>query len=144
MLAGLSIDTRQPTQAADAGTLVIRFFAPDFMAGLRGRIDPDETVALYRNWDPAAETYRLMFGCAVAEADQPQGVEVVHVPPARYTVFTAVGRQPQASIEAWKTIALWRTQSDVIATGGVSFEVHDARLRAARPEVDIYVPAVSG
>jgi predicted transcriptional regulator YdeE len=142
ILAGLATDTSQPSQAADAGPLVVRFFAPDFIAGLRGRIDPDETVALYANWNPAAETYRLMFGCAVAETDQPAGVEVVHVPPARYTVFTAVGRQPQASIEAWKRIALWRTEPDVVTTGAVSFEVHDSRIRRETPEVDIYVPAV--
>jgi len=142
ILAGLVTDTTQPTQAADAGPLAIRFFAPDFMGALRGRIDPDETVALYSNWRPEAETYRLMFGCAVAEPRQPEGVEVMDVPPARYTVFTAVGRQPHASIEAWKAIAAWRAQPGVVSTGAVSFEVHDARIRAATPEVDIYVPAV--
>ena len=142
ILAGLATDTTQANQAADAGPLAIRFFAPAFMAALRGRIDPDETVALYRGWNSRDETYRLMFGCAVAEHDQPEGIEVFHVPPARYTVFTAVGLQPQASIEAWRVIAAWRTEPDVRPTGAVSFEVHDARIRAARPEVDIYVPAV--
>ena len=129
ILAGLAVDTSQPRQAADAGPLAIRFFAPEFMASLRGRIDPDETVALHADWNPATETYRLMFGCAVAEAEQPDGVEVVEVPPGRYTVFTAVGPQPHASIEAMRT-------------GSVSFEVHDARARAATPAVDIYIPAV--
>jgi predicted transcriptional regulator YdeE len=142
ILAGLATDTSQPNQAADAGPLAIRFFAPDFMASLRGRIDPDETVALHANWNPATETYRLIFGCAVAEAEQPEGVEVVHVPPCRYTVFTAVGPQPLASIEAWKVIALWRTEPGVTRTGSLSFEVHDARARAATPAVDIYIPAV--
>lgn len=142
ILAGLATDTSQPNQAADAGPLAIRFFDPRFMAALRGRIDPDETVALYSNWRPQTETYRLMFGCAVAELRQPDGVEVLDVAPARYTVFTAVGRPPHASIEAWKAIAAWRAQPGVVATGLVSFEVHDARIRAATPEVDIYVPAV--
>lgn len=143
ILAGLATDTSQPNQAADAGPLAIRFFEPRFMAGLRGRIDPDETVALYCNWRPDTETYRLMFGCAVAETAQPEGVEVMDVPPARYTVFTAVGRQPHASIEAWKAIAAWRAQPGVVSTGAISFEVHDTRIRAAVPEVDIYVPAIS-
>ena len=142
ILAGLAVDTSQPRQAADAGPLAIRFFAPEFMASLRGRIDPDETVALHADWNPATETYRLMFGCAVAEAEQPDGVEVVEVPPGRYTVFTAVGPQPHASIEAWKVIALWRSEPGVTRTGGISFEVHDARARAATPAVDIYIPAV--
>lgn len=142
ILAGLAVDTSQSNQAADAGPLAIRFFAPDFMAGLRGRIDPDETVALHADWNPATETYRLMFGCAVAQAGQPEGVEVFHVPPSRYTIFTAVGPQPQASIEAWKAIALWRSEPGVTRTGTVSFEVHDARARSATPAVDIYIPAV--
>lgn len=142
ILAGLATDTTQARQAADAGPLAIRFFDPGFMAGLRGRIDPDETVALYAGWRPSDDSYRLMFGCVVAELEQPEGVEVVQAPPARYTVFTAVGRQPQASIEAWKVIALWRTEPGVIPTGQVSFEVHDARIRRQTPEVDIYVPAV--
>lgn len=142
ILAGLATDTTQSNQAADAGPLAIRFFEPAFMAALRGRIDPDETVALYSHWRPEDETYRLMFGCAVAELNQPEGVEVMDVPPARYTIFTAVGRQPHASIEAWKAIAAWRAQPGVVSTGIVSFEVHDARIRAATPEVDIYVPAL--
>jgi AraC family transcriptional regulator len=142
ILAGLATDTSQPNQAADARPLAIRFFDPAFMAVLRGRIDPDETVALYSNWRPGTETYRLMFGCAVAQAEQPDGVEVMDVPPGRYTVFTAVGPQPQASIEAWKAIALWRSEPGVTRTGTVSFEVHDARARAATPAVDIYIPAV--
>lgn len=142
ILAGLAADTTQADQAAKAGPLAIRFFAPAFMAALRGRIDPDETVALYADWKPDAGTYRLMFGCAVAEAEQPDGVEVFHVPPARYTVFTAIGPQPLASIEAWKVIALWRAEAGVKRTGAVSFEVHDARIRATPPQVDIYVPAV--
>lgn len=142
IVAGLATDTCQASQAADAGPLAIRFFAPEFMAGLKGRIDPDETVALYANWRPADATYRLIFGCAVAEPGQPEGVEVFEVPPARYTVFTALGRQPQASIEAWKAIAMWRSEPGVVTTGNVSFEVHDGRLRRPTPEVDIYVPAV--
>jgi len=142
ILAGLATDTTQPNQAADAGPLAYRFFAPDFMSALRGRIDPEETVALYANWRPERETYRLMFGCAVADPVQPDGVEVMNVEPARYTVFTAIGRQPYASIEAWKCIAAWRAQPGVSATGAVSFEVHDGRIRASNPEVDIYVPAV--
>jgi predicted transcriptional regulator YdeE len=142
ILAGLAVDTSQAHQAADATPLATRFFAPGFMAGLRGRTDPTATVALHANWNPDDETYRLMFGCEVEGADQPDGVEVVRIPAARYTLFTAVGPQPQASIDAWKEITAWRGRPDLVRTGPVSFEIHDARARGALPEVDIYIPAI--
>ncbi len=144
ILAGLAVDTSQADQAADAGPLAARFFAPGFLAALRGRVDPEATVALHANWNPDGETYRLMFACEVSESDQPDGVEVVHVPAGRYTVFTARGPQPQASIAAWEEINRWRGRPDVVRTGTVSFEIHDARARGPVPAVDIYIPAVRG
>jgi predicted transcriptional regulator YdeE len=142
ILAGLAVDTSHANQATDAGPLAARFFAPGFLAALRGRTDPEATVALHANWNPEGETYRLMFACEVADADQQAGVEVVHVPAGRYTVFTAAGPQPQASIDAWKEITAWRGRPNLVRTATVSFEVHDARARGAAPEVDIYIPAV--
>lgn len=144
-LAGLAVDTSQANQAVDAGPLAARFFAPGFTYSLAGRTDPTATVALHANWNPEDETYRLMFGCEVDPAAvQPDGVEVVTVPAARYTVFTATGPQPQASIDAWTEITAWRGRPDVVRTGTVSFEVHDARARAAVPQVEIYIPAALG
>jgi predicted transcriptional regulator YdeE len=70
-------------------------------------------------------------------------VEVIVVPGGRYTVFTAVGPQPQASIETWRKIMAWRFGPDLVRTGAASFEVHDDRVRSATPEVDIYIPAVA-
>ena len=144
ILAGAGVATSQATQAADAGPLAARVFAPAFLASLRDRVDPQATAALHADWNPVDQTYRLMLGCEVGNADQPPGVEVFHVPAGRYTVFTAVGAQPQASITAWEEINAWRRQADVQATGTVSFTVHDARARAPVPEVDIYIPAIRG
>ncbi len=144
ILAGLGVDTRQADQAADAAPLAARFFAPGFVDSLRGRVDPEATVALHADWNPDGETYRLMFGCEVDGPDQPDGVEVVEVSAGRYTVFTAVGPQPQASIDAWEEINGWRGRPDVVRTARVSFSIHDARSRAQVPEVDIYIPAVRG
>lgn len=142
-LAGLAVATSQAAQAADAAPLAARFFAPGFLDALQGRLDRAATVALHADWDPGDETYRLMFACEVEpQAVQPDGVERVHVPAGRYTVFTAVGPQPQASIDAWEVIKGWRARPDVIRTGSVSFELHDARVRGPVPEVDIYIPAV--
>ena len=144
ILAGVAVDTSQARQAQDAGPLAARFFGPGFMGSLNGRVDPQATVAMHANWNPDGETYRLMLACEVDHAEQPEGVEVVRVPAGRYTVFTAVGAQPQASIDAWKEITAWRGAPDVVRTGEVSFEVHDARAGGATPEVDIWIPAVRG
>jgi len=73
ILAGLAVDTSQADQAADAGPLAARFFAPGFLEALRDRAHPAATVALHADWNPQDETYRLMFGCEVAGADQPHG-----------------------------------------------------------------------
>ena len=142
-LAGLAVDTSQASQAADAGPLAMTFFAPGFVDTLRGRADPAATIALHANWNPDDETYRLMFGVEVdPTAVQPDEVETFAVPAGRYTVFTAVGPQPRASIDAWEVIKAWRGRPDLVRTGPVSFEIHDDRARAAVPEVDIYIPAV--
>lgn len=143
-VAGLAVSTSRDSQAADAGPLAARFFAPGFAASLSGRLDPSATYAVHADYDAADETYRLLLGFEVdPSAPQPAGVDVMVVPAGRYTVFTAVGPQPQASIEAWKEIMAWRFGPDLVRSGVASFEVHDERVRAPTPEVDIYIPATA-
>jgi predicted transcriptional regulator YdeE len=144
-VAGLGVTTCRATQAADAGPLAERFFAPGFAESLGGRVDPSATYAVHAGYDEKDETYRLVLGFEVDPAAcQPAGVEIMVVPAGRYTVFTAVGPQPQASIHAWAQIIAWRTGPDLVRSGAASFEVHDERVRADTPEVDIYVPLTAG
>jgi predicted transcriptional regulator YdeE len=143
-IAGVAANTSVATQAADAPMLAARLFAPGFADALRGRVDPAATYALHADFDPEAQTYRFVLGFEVDVAErQPKGVDVLRVPAARYTVLTAVGPQPEASIDAWKEITAWRVGAGVRPTGAVSFEIHDARVRGLTPEVDIYIPAVA-
>lgn len=143
-VAGIGVTTSVATQAADAAPLAARFFAHGFAASLNGRINPSATYAVHTGYDPTAETYRLLLGFEVdPRAAQPAGVEVMVVPAGRYTVFTAAGPQPQASMEAWREIMTWRSGPDLVRTGVASFEVHDDRARSETPEVDIYIPATA-
>ena len=143
-VAGVAVETSQASQAADAGPLAARFFAPGFAEGLAGRLDPTTSYAVHSDYDPADESYRMTLGYEVDPlADQAGGVDLIDVPPGRYTVFTAEGPQPQASIDAWKEITAWRGRPDLVRTGTVSFEVHDVRARGEAPEVDIYIPAIT-
>lgn len=143
-VAGLGVTTSVATQAADAAPLAARFFANGFAASLNGRVDPRATYAVHTGYDPVAETYRLLLGFEVDPlAPQPAGVEVMLVPAGRYTVFTAAGPQPQASVEAWRDIMTWRAGPDLVRTGVASFEMHDDRARGETPEVDIYIPATA-
>jgi len=143
-VAGLAVRTSQARQALDAGPLAARFSAPGFADSLRGRVDPSATYAVHTDYDPANETYRLILGFEVEDGiAQPPGVEIFVVPAGRYTVFTAIGPQPQASIEAWKAIQAWRSGPGLIRSGVASFEVHDDRVRAPAPQVEIYIPAVA-
>jgi predicted transcriptional regulator YdeE len=143
-VAGLAVRTSQARQALDAGPLAARFFAPGFAESLNGRTDPSATYAVHAGYDAADETYRLFLGFEVDPlAQQPADVDVIVVPAGRYTVFTAVGPQPQASIDAWREILAWRSGPDLVRSGVASFEVHDDRVRGATPEVDIYIPAVA-
>lgn len=142
-IAGVAVNTSMANQAADAPTVAARLFEPGFADALKGRVDPAATYALHADFDPEAQTYRFVLGFEVdVTAFQPEGVDVLRVPAARYTVFTAVGPQPQASIDAWKEITSWRGRPELRRTGAVSFEIHDARVRGPTPEVDIYIPAV--
>ena len=144
-VAGLAVNTTRASQAADAGPLAARFFTPGFAASLNGRLDPAATIAVHADYDAADESYRLLLGFEVdPSATQPAGVDVLAVAAARYTVFTVVGPQPQASIDAWAGITAWRGAPDLVRTGAVSFEIHDDRVRGAVPEVDIYIPATRG
>lgn len=143
-VAGVATNTSQETQAADAAPLAARFFAPGFADSLQGRVDPSTTYAVHTDYNEADETYRLILGFEVdAAAVQPDGVDVMVVPAGRYTVFTAVGPQPQASIDAWNDITAWRSGADLVRSGAASFEVHDDRVRSATPQVEIYIPATA-
>ena len=143
-VAGLAVRTSQATQAVDAGPLAARFFAPGFAESLAGRTDPRATYAVHAGYDSRDESYRLFLGFEVDPlAQQPPGVDVIVVPAGRYTVFTAIGPQPQASIETWAEILAWRSGPDLVRSGAASFEVHDDRVRGETPEVDIYIPAVA-
>jgi AraC family transcriptional regulator len=143
-VAGVAMRTSRATQAADAPGLAARFFAPGFAESVEGRLDPASTYAAHADYDEGTGTYRLVLGFEVDPgAPQPPGVDVLQVPAGQYTVFTATGPQPQASIEAWKEIMAWRPGPGLVRAGRVSFEVHDDRARAPVPQVDIYIPAVA-
>ena len=144
-VAGLAVDTSQATQAADAGPILARLFDPGFAGTIQARLDPEETFALHSDFNPDGETYRLTLGWRVdPAARQPAGVAVVTVPAARFTVLAAEGPQPQASMAAWEHIRTWRGRGDVVRTGAISFERHDARTRGASAVSEIFIPAVAG
>ena len=144
-VAGVSVATSREAQAEDAGRAAARFFAPDFARRIAGLIDPQVTYALHADWSETDRTYVFWLAYEVEPAArQPDGIDVLHVPAAAYTVFEAVGPQPDASIEAWKRIEAWRHGPAVRRTGGPSFEVHDPRRSQPVPVAEIYIPAVTG
>ena len=46
-VAGLAVATSRAGQAADAGPLAARFFAPGFAESVAGRLDPSATYAVH-------------------------------------------------------------------------------------------------
>ena len=81
-----------------------------FMQGgpesIPGVTDPDAIYAVYHDYESdASGAYDLTLGKSVhPEAPAPEGMSRIHIPTARYLVFTADGNSPEEIMAAWRSV----------------------------------------
>lgn len=144
-IAGITIETSMKTQDEDAYSLFQQFIQPGFIDSIPNKVDPSTSYSLHTEWSEKDETYRLTLGYEIRDIEKlPTHLDVITIPATEYTVFTAVGELPDASIEMWEHIAKWRRKMALRKTGIASFEVHDSRSRQGpNSQIDIYIPSVA-
>jgi predicted transcriptional regulator YdeE len=90
-------------------------------------------VAVYTEYESDyTGAYTMLVGYEVtAEAEVPAGVRVIEVPPQKYAVILAQGKQPQAVIEAWQWV--WASSLDRVYTADFDEYLgqEDVRLHVA-------------
>jgi predicted transcriptional regulator YdeE len=144
-IVGVAAKTSFTKQAEDAALLSAKLNQPGLIASIARKTNPEALYALNMDYKPADQSYLMILGYEVEDTRAVSAnLYVLAVPATKYSVFTAVGPQPSASIDAWQEIMALRGRPDFRATGPVSFEIHDARSRLPIPEVDIYIPGVFG
>jgi AraC family transcriptional regulator len=83
---------------------------------------------------------------AIHTEDVPDGMVSREIPEATYAVFTARGRMPDSIQDTTKYIYReWLPKSKYLHAHSPEFELYDERCDdSENPEVDIYIPIVSG
>jgi predicted transcriptional regulator YdeE len=102
------------------------------------RVNPPVMYAVYSEYEKDwTGSYSYLLGCGVTRADKvPEGMEIRHIPPQTYAVFTAKGKMPDEIVGVWAEV--WA--SDLPRTYTFDFEVYDKRFtRPVAKEADVYV-----
>jgi predicted transcriptional regulator YdeE len=110
-----------------------RFRADQTMARIPGRANHGAIVSVYSDYESDyTGAYTLLIGYEVSpDAVMPGGVNVVDVPPQKYAVILAQGKQPESVQSAWQWV--WASALDRAYT--VDFDEYlgeqDVRLHVA-------------
>jgi predicted transcriptional regulator YdeE len=74
--------------------------------GISGVIEREKTYAVYTNYEgDETAAYDLTLGKSVhSEQPAPAGMKSIHIPAARYLVFSATGSSPDAIKAAWGNV----------------------------------------
>ena len=100
---------------------------------ITGCVNNGAMVAVYTEYESDyTGAYTILVGYEVtAEAEVPAGVRVIEVPPQKYAVILAQGKQPQAVIEAWQWV--WASSLDRVYTADFDEYLgqEDVRLHVA-------------
>lgn len=131
--------TNEDSQAqTDIPKLWERFFQEGAYEKIANKQD-QKIIALYTDYESDEhKPYTCVIGAKISkqEDDVPAGLEVHHVPAAKYEVFTAKGRMPDVLIETWHKI--WA--SDLKRTYTGDYEVYDPALQKENEaEVSIHI-----
>jgi len=132
---------RRTSNADAAGTIPgcwQAFLMNNGPARVPHRVNPPVMYAVYSDYEKDwTGTYSYLLGCGVTRADKvPEGMEVRHIPPQTYAVFTAKGKMPDEIVGVWANV--W--SSDLPRTYTFDFEVYDKRFtRPVAKEADVYV-----
>lgn len=112
---------------------------------LKNRVNPKDNVVLGMCSDfDGINTFSYFICTEVSNSgDLLENMVQKTIPSAKYAVFTAKGKLPEAIQGAWKEIyGTWFLQSGYERTDGPDFELYDKRceINDENCEVDIYIP----
>ncbi len=119
-----------------------RFFEEAIAGKTPGVLRAGTTFAVYTKYqsDNRGE-YSLILSSQVKTLKSiPAGMIGMAIPPARYLVFTAKGKMPDAVIKTWPSIWKYFEDSSQYRRAYTSdFEIYDKRSYMEPPEVEIHI-----
>lgn len=141
---GITCRTSNAPDAApiDIPRLWEQFYEDRILEEIPGKINSD-IIALYCDYEgDFTKPYAVVIGTAVTSLDQiPEGMVGKTIPAGAYATYTAIGEQPQATLETWGKI--WQ-DSSLKRTYTGDYELYTDRFFSKEgPEVDVFI-AVEG
>lgn len=116
-----------------------KFLRERLMDKMPNRTDTQYIYGVYSDYESEHDAfYSLLVGVEVDTLDNvPDGMIALTIPAAKYSVFTARGRMPDALIETWGHIWQYFSEiSEYTRSYTTDFELHD---KNKRDQVDIYI-----
>lgn len=116
-----------------------RFLRERLMDQIPNRTDTQYIYGVYSDYESEHNAfYSLLVGVEVDKLDDvPGGMTGLTIPDAKYSVFTAKGRMPEALIETWGHIWQYFAEiSEYERSYTTDFELHN---KHKRDQVDIYI-----
>jgi predicted transcriptional regulator YdeE len=134
-VTGLSVRTSN-SRPDQIGQLWQEFYRRD-IAGQIASKKSENIYSVYIDYETDyTGPYTLVIGCETDSEDTiPVGLVSKQVPGARFAVFDANGKQPDALIAAWQKI--YTTDIERTYTG--DFDLYEMQAGASGPSVSIYV-----
>lgn len=149
-LAGRELRVRNDN--GDNNKLIPKFWTSCMEEGIfeqfqsmTNRINPQyiDTMGMCMDFD-GINTFSYLICVEATNFDYiPEGMTAKTIPGAKYVVFTAKGRIPEAIQQTWRDIyGKWFPTSGYERTNGPDFEFYDNRseVNDDNCEVDIYIP----
>ncbi|MGE0206878.1 MAG: GyrI-like domain-containing protein [Candidatus Babeliales bacterium] len=73
---------------------------------ISNKINPDETIAVYTNYNVEGQGYSLILGARVKDLinDIPEGMVGIEIPEQTYAIFSKKGSIPEIIQDGWKQV----------------------------------------
>lgn len=145
-IVGISVITTNADEMSGKGkigALWDRFYSDGISSKILGQAKDNVTYGCYTDYESgAAGRYRVLIGTRVQSAEaQPEELEVLAIPSAKYAVFTtARGPVQEVVSQAWTDIWQWSATSGMKRTYTGDFECYDEQSAdPTNAQVDIYI-----